>query len=98
MTLFHDVCSAFHVDTVAILAQGTIRNLRSRVPFFLRFAFYNILRGKKCFECSETCSVGRSCLTALRDVSSDEYAQLTWLALGRDHAGGSRSAEQVTAL
>ena len=24
--------------------------------------------------------------------------QLTWLALGHDHAGGSRSAEQVIAL
>ena len=31
-------------------------------------------------------------------VASKLVDQLTWLALGHDQAGGSRSAEQVTAL
>ena len=31
-------------------------------------------------------------------MASNAADQLTWLALGHDQAGGSRSAEQVTAL
>ena len=36
--------------------------------------------------------------TAPCSIAAAEANQLTWLALGRDQAGGSRSAEQVTAL
>ena len=40
----------------------------------------------------------RGQLTLPYILRADLFDQLTWLALGHDQAGGSRSAEQVTAL